>query len=181
MLDLQRGANQISADAEEQIQGLSRQLREAELRVKDVEERAATQVQIVEKKAEARVSEITKQMKEAEQRAEIRVNGVEKKAEEREKRAEARVAEMARQMKDVEERAAAQVRGVEERAAAQVRGVEERAEAKIQDLSTQLQRSQDLLTGFEARASARDELMERIMARLEERIPKSGNGHTIIA
>ena len=174
MLDLQRGANQISADAEEQIQGLSRQLREAELRVK-----------VAEDKAEARVSEITKQMKDVEERAAAQVRGVEK-------RAEARVSEMARQMKEaeqraetrvkgVEERAAAQVRGVEERAAAQVRGVEERAEAKIQDLSTQLQRSQDLLTGFEARASARDELMERIMTRLEERIPKSGNGHTIIA
>ena len=148
MLDLQRGANQISADAEEQIQGLSRQLREAELRVK-----------VTEEKAEARVSEITKQMKEAEHR----------------------VSEMARQMKEAEQRAETRVKGVEERAAAQVRGVEERAEAKIQDLSTQLQRSQDLLTGFEARASARDELMERIMARLEERIPKSGNSHTIIA
>ena len=170
MLDLQRGANQISADAEEQIQGLSRQLREAELRVKDVEERAAAQVQIVEKKAEARVSEITKQMKESEHR----VSEMARQMKEAEQRAETRV-------KGVEERAAAQVRGVEERAAAQVRGVEERAEAKIQDLSTQLQRSQDLLTGFEARASARDELMERIMARLEERIPKSGNGHTIIA
>ena len=120
-----------------------------------------------EDKAEARVSEITKQMKEAERRAEIRVKGVEE-------RAEARV-------KGVEERAAAQVRGVEERAAAQVRGVEERAEAKIQELSAQLQRSQDLLTGFEARASARDELMERIMARLDERVSKSGNGHSIIA
>ena len=81
--------------------------------------------------------------------------------------AEAQVSEMARQMKDVEERAAAQVRGVEERAAAQVRGVEERAEAKIQELS--------------ARANARDELMERIMARLDERPPRSGNSHSIIA
>ena len=163
MLDLQRGANQISADAEEQIQGLSRQLREAELRVK-----------VTEEKAEARVSEITKQMKDVEERAAAQVRGVEK-------RAEARVSEMERQMKEAEQRAETRVKGVEERAAAQVRGVEERAEAKIQDLSTQLQRSQDLLTGFEARASARDELMERIMARLEERIPKSGNGHTIIA
>ena len=95
-------------------------------------------------------------MKEVEERAAAQVQGVEKKAEEREKRAEARVSEMARQVKDVEERAAAQVRGVEER-----------AEAKIQELS--------------ARANARDELMERIMARLEERPPRCGNSHSIIA
>lgn len=174
MLDLQRGANRISADAEEQIQGLSRQLREAELRVKDTED-----------KAEARVSEITKQMKEAEQRAETRVSEMARRMKEAEQRAETRVKGVedraAAQVRGVEERAAAQVRGVEERAVAQVRGVEERAEAKIRDLSAQLQRSQDLLTGFEARASARDELMEQIMARLDERLPKSGNSHSIIA
>ena len=101
-------------------------------------------------------------MRDAEERAEDRVSEMTRQV----KGAEARVSEMEKQMKDAEERAAARLRG---------------AETKIQELSTQLQRSQELVMGFETRASARDELMERIMARLEERPPRSGNSHSVVA
>ncbi|KAF8343640.1 hypothetical protein F5887DRAFT_972653 [Amanita rubescens] len=182
-LDLKTGASQkiqqISAVAEEQIQTLSTQLRDAELRVREAEARA--------REAEDCVSDMAKQVKRGEEgRAETRVQAVEDRADDR-------VSQMAQQIKDAEDRVSEmtrQVKGAEARMsemAKQMKGAEERAErveraeTKIQELSAQLQRSQELVVGFETRASARDELMERIMARLEERLPTSGNSHSVVA
>ncbi|KAF8628502.1 hypothetical protein AX15_003861 [Amanita polypyramis BW_CC] len=180
-LDLSKGRDRtvqrIRADADAQIEILSRQLRETELKMKEGEERAEARVKAVEERAEARVNraeeevrKMARQMKQGEERAEARVKAVEERAEIRvkevEERAEAKVVEMGRQMKESEERAEARVKGVEDR-----------YESKIQELSMQLQQSRDVVNAFEERASARDDLMERIMAHLSKH--NAGNPITL--
>ena len=158
-----REAEARAREAEDCVSDMAKQVKRGE------EGRAETRARVVEEQPGDRVSQMAQQIKDAEDRAEDRVKEMAKQMRDAEERAEDRVSEMEKQMK-----------AAEERAAAQLRGVEERAEAKIQELSAQLQRSQELVVGFETRASARDELMERIMARLEERLPRSGNSHSVV-